>query len=346
MTVQFYEVERGFLISDGIHFIFGSGAPGGSGDPDVVGIGSFYADTATGSHYRKKTAGTGADKWDKLADQTDLDALATGTTWREPVLVKDDTSYANLAAAETAVNTATIDGVTVAEFDRILFTNITGSNANAYEIAGTVGAGATLVEDTAPPLDGFTLWVQDGTDADTLWAYSGTAWVQRGSGDQTELGFIRTFIGKTAAGSETPTYTSNNVVTDGDNLEVAIGKLDAASTGTQTNNLGVAGGVTTIADSFLVDDIGSVTWHIRMQETVSGNTEYRELTAMHDGHGANDAAVVQDAVHTKLKAGVVAGIATTAVLNGAGGAQEMRLVIDASNNYDVRVFRASAISLT
>lgn len=40
-----------------------------------------------------------------------------------------------------------------------------------------------------------------------------------------EDGFIRSFIGKTAAGSESPTYTSTNHVSG--NLEVAVGLLDA-----------------------------------------------------------------------------------------------------------------------
>jgi len=43
-----------------------------------------------------------------------------------------------------------------------------------------------------------------------------------------EPAFIRTFAGKSAVGTETPTYSSELVVTTGDNLEVAIGKLDAA----------------------------------------------------------------------------------------------------------------------
>jgi hypothetical protein len=44
----------------------------------------------------------------------------------------------------------------------------------------------------------------------------------------TEDSFIRAFIGKTGAGSEFPDYSSVIYVTDGDTLEVATGKLDAA----------------------------------------------------------------------------------------------------------------------
>jgi len=45
---------------------------------------------------------------------------------------------------------------------------------------------------------------------------------------QGEDEYIRTFIGKGAAGSETPSYSSENYVSNGQDLEVAIGALDGA----------------------------------------------------------------------------------------------------------------------
>lgn len=47
-------------------------------------------------------------------------------------------------------------------------------------------------------------------------------------GLDTELNYIHTFIGKSGMGNETPTYSSTNTVSNGDSLETAIGKLDAA----------------------------------------------------------------------------------------------------------------------
>lgn len=58
------------------------------------------------------------------------------------------------------------------------------------------------------------------TDGSTAWSEAG------GDGTAIEEGYIRAFVGKSGAGSETPDYTSEHVVTDGDNLEVAIGKID------------------------------------------------------------------------------------------------------------------------
>jgi hypothetical protein len=64
-----------------------------------------------------------------------------------------------------------------------------------------------------------------------------TAWTQlsTGGGSALEEGYLRGFVGKSGTGEEYPEYTSNNVVTsdstgtanDGDNLEEAIGALDA-----------------------------------------------------------------------------------------------------------------------
>lgn len=51
---------------------------------------------------------------------------------------------------------------------------------------------------------------------------------QNVDGLDTELGYTHTFIGKSGMGNEMPTYSSTNTVSNGDSLETAIGKLDAA----------------------------------------------------------------------------------------------------------------------
>lgn len=68
------------------------------------------------------------------------------------------------------------------------------------------------------------------TDDGTSWSAFST-----GGGSAAEEGFLRGFVGKSGAGEEYPEYASNNVVTsdstgtagDGDNLEEAVGALDA-----------------------------------------------------------------------------------------------------------------------
>ncbi len=217
-------------VDIGAHLVSGDGAPGGAGGrADDAVKGSLYLDETNGSMYMKKLAGTGADKWVRVQSQDDLDNALLGQSWREPALVRDGTSYADLAAAETVVNTLPyeIDGVVVDDGDRVLFENITGEAKNVFIVTGTPGSGATLVEDANSESQGDALYIQSGTDAGKQFAYNGTGWVQQGSASSTEIGFLQTFIGKSGNGSETPNYASNNVVTDGDSLEKGISDLDA-----------------------------------------------------------------------------------------------------------------------
>ena len=218
---------RGGISIGGAHFLSGTGAPGGAaGRPDDAVKGSLYLDETNGQMYLKKTDGTGSDKWIRMQNQDDIDGALLGLSWREPAKVRDDNVYADLATAETAVNTGTIDGISVVEDDRILFEAITGENKNVYIISGTPGSGATLVEDFNDASQGDALYIQDGTDAGKQYAFNGTDWVLQGSASQTEIGFLHTFIGKSGNGSETPDYASTNVVTDGDSLEKGISDLD------------------------------------------------------------------------------------------------------------------------
>ena len=88
------------------------------------------------------------------------------------------------------------------------------------------------------------LYVKTGA-ADTAWDKVPAG----GGGSAAEEGFIRGFVGKSGPGLEFPEYSSTNVITsdstgsagDGDNLEEAIGKLDAeigadVTPQTRTNN--------------------------------------------------------------------------------------------------------------
>lgn len=229
MSLDYFRLSRGIEFEDGSNIIQGSGAPGTSGDSTTVPVGSFYQRTDIGEVYVKIAPGSGTNKWQRLTTKEEVDALVNGISWREPVKVKDSTSYANLAAAETAMNTGFLDGVAVVNGNRVLLDNITGSNKNVYIVTGTPGSGATLVEDPYNTVtDGDALLVQLGSSADQQWVFNGTNWVLfADNSNNAELQYIRAFIGKDFAGSEMPNYSSNNFVVDGTSLETAVGVLDA-----------------------------------------------------------------------------------------------------------------------
>ncbi|MBF0339471.1 MAG: hypothetical protein HQL95_00730 [Magnetococcales bacterium] len=77
---------------------------------------------------------------------------------------------------------------------------------------------------------GDTVYVADGFEKGSVYVFNDDGvWVKQGQSSTLESGFIQTFIGKSGDGSELPTYSSTDVVTQAANLETAIGQLDAAT---------------------------------------------------------------------------------------------------------------------
>lgn len=349
---DYFDVERGFRIDTAATFTTGTGDP--TADEPV---GSVYLED-DGTFWQKVAAGAGTANWRRMATEVYVDNAIDGRSWREPARAHDDDLYANVAAAETNLNGANdFDGVTLVEGDRVLLSNLTAGNENVYIVTGTPGAGATLVEDSNLATDGDALWVQEGTAyADTTWAYNGTAWVQFGAGDQTELAFIRAFIGKGAAGAETPAYSSNNYISDGDSLETSIGDLDTQLLATQTQvdnayTASMADGVTAITtlDSVLVDDVAAAHWRIYAQGSGAPDAARKEavdIYAVHNGHnvaGGADATTTDETVSKKLKIGSTLGITYTIDVSGSGAAQVMRLRVSAATSSNFRAVRTNIL---
>lgn len=320
MALNFHDVRRGLNLDESVQVIGTNGPPVG-GDADVVVLGSLAIDFLNGHLYQKNLAGSGGDKWQ---------FIGADKSFREPAKVRQDVSTV-LPTATPATND-TQDGITILDEDRVLFSNLT-VNPNVYIYDFTSG---TYTEDTNEATTGDTLMIEEGTDAGRSYTFNGTDWVLTNEADNEELGFIRTFIGKTAAGSETPTYTSNNVVTNGDNLEVAIGKLDAASAVAgdlvNTVNLAVTGAGT--QDLVLVDDVVAVKWLVTVRQGDAMVT--REVMAAHDGvDGGVDATDVDETQYASLKLNPpIAGLVIAVDLNDSGASQEMRLRVTTTGASD------------
>lgn len=241
MSESMFRVSRGLELDEAAQFLTGSGVPGTGGDTDTAQRGSYYTDITTGAFYVKNASGTGTDKWAQLATQSYVqNYLTSGTSWREPVAVADVTSTSTTDIKTDLDADDLIQGVTVIVGMRILGTNVTG-NKNVFVVDGVSG-NWTLTEDVNTETSGDTVYVYDGTDAGKTYQYNGTNWVWINSADATEDGYIRTFIGKSGAGSETPGYSSTNIVVNGSSLETAIGALDAED-GYQNVFIGKTAGV-------------------------------------------------------------------------------------------------------
>jgi len=239
MALDLFNISEGLGIEldagQAANVLIGDGAPGAGADHIAAPIGSVYLRTNAETdglqiYWKFSLAGSSSADWKQATDKAYVDAIAAGLSWREPVLVRDNTTYANIAAAEAAANVGdTVDGVGIAVDDRILLTDLTTGNENVYIVSGSTGAW-TFTEDPANlATDGDAVLVQQGTYAEQQWVYDGAVWVQFGSGaGAAELGYLRSFVGKSGPGSEMPTYSSTDVVSQASNLETAIGALDNA----------------------------------------------------------------------------------------------------------------------
>ena len=70
-----------------VQYLQGVGNPGVAGDTTAALVGSVYTDNTTGAIWTKHTAGTGTDKWSRLASETYVNnAVGATISWREPVI--------------------------------------------------------------------------------------------------------------------------------------------------------------------------------------------------------------------------------------------------------------------
>ncbi|MEM2159602.1 MAG: hypothetical protein QXN55_01455 [Candidatus Nitrosotenuis sp.] len=220
MSEQFFRIFRGLELDETIQLLQGAGDPGSAGgDTDAAPVGSFYLDNLTGNAWTKATPGAGTGHWSLLASQTWVNnVVGANISWREPVTVIDTMT----TTLPTGASAGTIDGVTLTNGDRVLFTGVTPANVYVYN--ATTQA---FTQDVNALSQGDTVYVDGGTSGGTRWTYNGTAWVRFDAMSLDELAYIRNFIGKSAAGNIVPTYTSTLVVSQSSNLVDAVSALDA-----------------------------------------------------------------------------------------------------------------------
>lgn len=223
MSLDFFRIERGLQLDDTTTYLTGNGTPGTSTDTIVVEVGSVYTNTADGTIWTKIASGSGINKWSKLASETYVNnALGATVSWREPALANDITS--TTVPSSSAGNPVVVDGVTINDGGRVLFSNITGgAGPNIYIYNQTTGG---FVVDTNAQSSGDAIYIQQGSEAGKTFIYNGTAWVQSDQSSLDEEGYIRAFVGKPSAGNVLPIYSSTNFVATSDSLRAAISKLD------------------------------------------------------------------------------------------------------------------------
>lgn len=220
---DFFRIERGLEIDDLVKYLQGTGIPGVTADTNDALVGSVYTDNADGSLWTKITAGSGTIRWQKMASETYVNnAVGATVSWREPVVVRDN--VATTLPTGTATAPIIVDGVSITDGMRVLFSALTGGlGKNIYIYNQAAG---TFAEDVNQESSGDAVYVQSGTSAGKTFIFNGTDWVLSDQASLDEEGFIRAFIGKSGVGAEMPLYSSNNYVGNNTSLESAIGQLD------------------------------------------------------------------------------------------------------------------------
>ena len=270
MALNLFTVSKGlelesadFLSTSSI--MFGTGTPGGDSDvEDAAPIGSVYLrDDAEANglqlYYKFATGGNSAADWHVSASQTYVDAIATGLSWREPAKVRDNTSYVDITAAETAANVGdTVDGVTIVVDDRLLFTNLDdqetiaaqdetsfdGTGNNGTFVGGTLYAngevltmsdGSTITVDlqAAGVITEFTITTKSTTPfapGDTITTVSSTAagnddfTITTGTANEAQVVPDINNVYIVSGGTGAWTFTEDtNVASDGDALLINEG---------------------------------------------------------------------------------------------------------------------------
>lgn len=371
-NLQYFDIEKGLEITPegvsgtAIRVFVVTAAPGASGDTAAATQGSMAIDYSAGDIYYKDAAGSGTDKWKMIANTTD--SLAE-ISWREPVVAHEDT----LTTIPTGITwPATIDGYSSVNIgDRVLFSAISGGDGpNVYLATGTSPNG-TYVEAPNDESAGDRVYVINGsTYAGDDWSYNAAGdWVlARRATDTVELGWIRDFIGKTAAGDLSgtePNYTSNNHITDTDDLVVAASKLDAQIGAELTlGNYIAAGDATNVAieklDQAISDAGDQISTTVGVSTTVTvdsvpvaeaavvewlvfakngANVRSWFVTATHDGDDTpTEASNTDRAVRTRLVIGTLA-TSVSVILEGGSGGENISLQVTTTPAVDIKVLR-------
>jgi len=331
---------------------------GGAGVPSHIAVAGSKHTNAAGIEYRN-TDGTGTG-WEAYLTETQITAILNTDSWFDPAIARDNTLYANVAAAEAAANVGdTVDGVTIVVGNIVFLDNLTAGQEGSYLVSGGTGAWTfTVTTESATPADGDTIQVTQGTSAGTWFYYNGatSAWVETPAtlaAIQTELANLRAFVGKTAAGVELPTFTAGQVIANPtttdleqavDELNVSLAGVIASGGGTVTTTLGVT--TATIVASILVDSAAKVEYEFFIQEAgTPANTIVGTVMLQNDGRAAADATAIASQIGlTKTTGAAIAGLNFTRALSGVGAAQVMTISLTATNAIDVRVVAQAVIA--
>ena len=297
MSRKNFAVELGFDIYDENGLIkaaqiVGSAVPGGdTGPQDDAPISSIYHRN-NGEFYVKTADTNAASDWKLVPVQLSAGYLAANGT----VAIGQSFEEAIEFLAGNQIDLTTLSGVSQGATDLGTFTGDIISDTVTNKVA---------LQELETEL------VDTRQNVDDLITLSGVA------ENATSLG---AFTGVTIPDSSTN--------------KAALQSLETALEAIEGGFAVLVSGITTLqdVDTFLVDNAHSLEWEIvAWEEATPANKIFQKITALHNGTASADATVVDDSVHTKLKVGANFNLVVAVDLNGAAGAQTIRLRASSSS---------------
>lgn len=323
MSRDFFRLEKGIAVTGensnvGVHLLFGADVPGSIAQEINAEVGSIYQRT-TGEVYVKKVAGSGADKWSRLADVTDIANLDFRSTANVLTANVEPGELGTIDFAATQYSDDDIAYLGAADHtlgDYILFG--AGGTEVAYRVVDITGDVVTFSKDAAHatfPVQALaasdmflvTNYLPDSPDSQEKQAivqYNGSAYIKVGDVNWDLADGINLATGYAAASGD---------VTDADTVQSALQKIDGNVDAIE-DAVGVAQGAT---------DMGTYTGSI-ISDNQSAKENIQELEV--------DAEALQSAVGIAPEA-VDMGIYTGTIISDNGTAkeniQELEVDVDA-----------------
>lgn len=268
-------------------------------------------------------------------------------------LLPDNQSAKQLfQALETAVEGAnqdiadlvTLTGVPANSTDLGTFTGVTISDnvtiktalqelETAHESVYTL-LGVSVGDTDFGTFTGSTL--SDNASAKTLFQELETAF----EASAQDVADLITLSGRPANSTDHGAMSSGDILSDNATTNALFLEIDAELTRQRGKSSAAAVTAATVLDSVLVDEVSSAQWLVTAEDVANpARKRHFIVHAGHNGHSAADATEADDTVIAILKQGTGNfNVQISAVLNGAGGAQEMRLQVNSSEAAGVNFY--------
>lgn len=347
----------------------GNGAPAGGGTQDEAQQGSLFLDETNGALYIKFLAGSGADRWRRMAKTEDV-----GLAIRGKLKVVTNDPQGPGVRDLTATPFIDDDGIGIDASSFVVGDSII-SDANGtpalLEVTAVSAPNVTFAAATPvlQDLDNFVTryylpdpagqenqalvqYLSAGPSvvkiADADWAFANAIDLAAGyspvngdpaAGDSVQLAIekldgnqddIQTTLGVPQGSVDMGTFTGATIP-DNSTTKEALQSLETAVETLDAKSQAVGVSSPTVLDEVLVDDVLACEWEIvATLDSDPSRKKFFKMSAIHNGTASADATNTDDNTFSRLRLGANFNTDRSTALNGSGPTQTMQLIVDSS----------------